>query len=91
MREVRFGRVRLEEREVLLKQRRVIKGQRPRERTNGSGHGSRQIDSIVMAEDIATSSGESAYTEEEVTEEEENGRTSEGGRRTDIPRVPRKP
>ena len=31
-----------------------------------------------MAEDIATSSGESAYTEEEVTEEEE-GRTNEGG------------
>ena len=30
-----------------------------------------------MAEDIATSSGESAYTEEEVTEEE--GQTSEGG------------
>ena len=66
---MRFGSVRLEE--VLLKQRRVTKGQRPRERA-------RQIESIVMAEDIATSSGESAYTEEEVTEEEE-GRTNEGG------------
>ena len=32
-----------------------------------------------MAEDIGTSSGESAYTEEEVTEEEEGeGQTTEG-------------
>ena len=59
--------------EVLLKQRRVTKGQRPTERKARSSPSA-----IVMAEDIATSSGESAYTEEEVTEEEE-GRTNEGG------------
>ena len=44
-----------------------------------------------MAEDAATSSGESVYTEEEVTAEEEEveeGQT-EGKRRRDIPRVPR--
>ena len=44
-----------------------------------------------MAEDTATSSGESVYTEEEVTEEEGEGQmttTTEGKEGENIPRVP---
>ena len=69
------------------------KGQRP----SGAKQGSPARKSVApapqklrMAEDAGTSSGESVYTEEEVTaeEEEEEGQT-EGKRLQDIPGVPR--